>query len=113
MRDAAIKHSKSMSIPIYKQYISSILAGISLALGAYGSLVVGYQFPGVLGKLLGALVFPVGLTIIIAFNFFLFTGSNLYVIGTYEKLYSFKKVLVFWVNVWIGNFIGSILIAGL
>jgi formate transporter len=111
MEELALKHSKSIHIPIYKQYISAILSGICLALGAYGSLKAGFMFPGAVGTLIGSLIFPVGLIMIIAFNLFLFTGSNLYVVGAYEKLYSLKKVYKFWINVWLGNFIGSLFVA--
>ena len=89
-----------------------VMAGMFIAFGAVGAIVMGakVQDPG-LSKLLGAAVFPVGLMLVIMAGAELFTGNNLMTIGLLKKEYDMKALLRNWGLVYVGNFVGSIVVA--
>lgn len=95
-----------------KLLVSGIFSGAFIAFGAFGSQILGasVQDPG-LAKLLGSLVFPVGLTLVCCVGTELFTGNALLVLPLLEKNVDLKGVLRNWALVYIGNFIGSLLVA--
>jgi len=63
-------------------------------------------------KILIASTFSIGLALIVFLNGELFTGNNLIMcIGMYEKKVNVKMVIKVWLYSYIGNFIGSIIIA--
>ena len=80
--------------------VSGIMAGICIALG-------GCAFLSLENKVLGALFFVVGLFTICTFGFHLFTGKVAYV---FENDRDFAIDLI---PIWVGNFIGCLLVAGL
>ena len=80
--------------------VSGIMAGICIALG-------GCAFLSLENKVLGALFFVVGLFTICTFGFHLFTGKVAYV---FENDRDFVIDLI---PIWVGNFIGCLLVAGL
>lgn len=80
--------------------VSGIMAGICIALG-------GCAFLSLENKVLGALFFVVGLFTICTFGFHLFTGKVAYV---FENDRNFSIDLI---PIWVGNFIGCLLVAGL
>ena len=80
--------------------VSGIMAGICIALG-------GCAFLSLENKVLGALFFVVGLFTICTFGFHLFTGKVAYV---FENDHNFVIDLI---PIWVGNFIGCLLVAGL
>lgn len=83
-----------------------ILAGLSIGLGGFLFIVMTYALPNQLGTILGALLFPIGLSIVCIFKLFLFTGK----IGlVFEK----KQTKDFYINLplmYIGNIIGSLIL---
>jgi formate/nitrite transporter FocA (FNT family) len=81
-----------------KTFISGILAGISIAIG-------GTVYLSVDNKVVGALLFTVGLFAVCTFGFHLFTGKVCYV---FEKDKSYALDLIF---VWTGNLTGTWLVA--
>ena len=95
-----------------KLLVSGIFSGAFIAFGGFGSqvLAASVQDPG-LAKMLGALVFPVGLTLVCCVGTELFTGNSLLVLPLLEKNIRLKDVLRNWGLVYIGNFIGSLLVA--
>ena len=98
--------------PTVKLVILAILAGIFVALGAIASTTVAVAVkPASLGKFLGAVVFPGGLTMVLIAGSELFTGNCLLIIPLLEKAITAKKVVKSLVLTYIGNFIGSILLA--
>ena len=98
--------------PTVKLIILAILAGIFVALGAIASTTVAVAVkPASLGKFLGAVVFPGGLTMVLIAGSELFTGNCLLIIPLLEKAITAKKVIKSLVLTYIGNFIGSILLA--
>ena len=102
-------------LAVSKAFILAIFAGIFIAFGAFGSQVVGAD-AGVgasLGKFLGALVFPVGLLMVIMAGAELFTGNSLIIIPVMQGKATVTGMLKNWVIVYLGNFVGSIFVAAM
>ncbi|MBR1598216.1 MAG: formate/nitrite transporter family protein [Lachnospiraceae bacterium] len=99
-------------LPVAKMFVLALFAGIFIAFGAFGSQVAGASIDSAsLGKFLSALVFPVGLMMVLMAGAELFTGNSLLVIPVLAKEATVKGMLKNWVVVYIGNLLGSILIA--
>lgn len=95
----------------------SILAGVYIALGGVFSTVI---VTGMMGnspygimKTLQGLVFSLGLILVVVGGAELFTGNMLMVIAWAGRKISLWQLLRNWGLVYLGNFIGSLLIAGL
>lgn len=95
----------------------SILAGVYIALGGVFSTVIA---TGMMGnspygimKTLQGLVFSLGLILVVVGGAELFTGNMLMVIAWAGRKISLWQLLRNWGLVYLGNFIGSLLIAGL
>lgn len=90
----------------------AIMAGVMIAMGAGISSVAAHTVADVgLARLLAAVVFPVGLMMVVLMGAELFTGDCLVCLGVLDRkqrLTSFIKILVL---VYIGNFLGASLIA--
>ncbi|WP_417619242.1 formate/nitrite transporter family protein [Parasphingorhabdus sp.] len=93
----------------------SLLAGVFIALGAaaYTMVMTGTDMSFGPARFLGGIVFSLGLILVIVAGAELFTGNALLVIAVVEKLVSPGQLLRNWSIVYIGNFAGAILIAGL
>ena len=95
----------------------AILAGAFIALGAIFSTTVttgtGGVIPFGIGKLLGGLVFSLGLILVISAGAELFTGNNLIVMAWASGKVSSRSLLRNWTIVYLGNFVGSLLTAGI
>ncbi len=101
---------KKVNNKITITFISAILAGMYIALGYYGFLIVNNDLLStILGKLFGAMVFPVGIVLVIITGCELFTGNCLITLGYFAKRYKFASVLRNWLIVWVGNFVGALL----
>lgn len=94
----------------------SVLAGAFISLGGILSVIVGYGFPEAaaanpgLQRLLSALMFPLGLFLIVSFGADLFTGNNaLLAAAAAERRISWKDTACNWTLVWLGNFAGALL----
>ena len=99
-----------LNIP--KMFILAIFAGIFIALGAFGSQVASVDAGGKsVGRFLSALVFPVGLLMVIMAGAELFTGNSLIIISVLDKKAKISGLLKNWIIVYIGNLIGSIFVA--
>lgn len=102
--------SKSVTDPI-RVFVLAILAGAFIALGAaFFTLVThdpGNMNPGVL-RLLGGLVFSLGLILVVVAGAELFTGNNLLVMACVDKKITLKQLLQNWMIVYLGNFVGSV-----
>lgn len=107
--DTGVQKSK---LPFWKMFALSVFAGMFIAMGGFGSTVVAYGVqPAAIGRLLSALVFPIGLMMVLVGGAELFTGNNLMLIPVLQKRANFGRVLLNWLVVYIGNFIGGLLIA--
>ncbi len=96
--------------------ILGILAGAFIAFAAEGSNMAAFNLfaePTTygLGKVLAGSIFGTGLMLVILAGGELFTGNTLILMGVAEKKVTVTKMLRNWSIVYIGNFIGSILIA--
>ena len=98
--------------PIAKMLLLAIIAGVFIGIGGIASSTAGVSIttPSV-AKLVAAVIFPGGLTMVLLAGSELFTGNNLLVIPLLEKEITAKGLLKNWIVVYVGNFIGSILIA--
>lgn len=99
-----------------KMFTLAIAAGAFIAFGAQVSLTVmtgdsmmGWGFT----KLIGAMTFATGLMIVALTGAELFTGNVMMTFAVLEKKVSLLKLLRSWTIVYIANFLGSILVAGL
>lgn len=95
-----------------QQLVLGILAGAFIAVGGVVSAVVSHSITNVgVSKFVGGAVFPVGLILVVICGAELFTGNCLMVVPLADGKINIKEVLKNWVVVYIGNFIGSVLIA--
>ncbi|MBQ3416600.1 MAG: formate/nitrite transporter family protein [Ruminococcus sp.] len=78
---------------ILKDLVSAFLAGVMISLG-------GAVFLACENKIVGAIMFSVGLTVILLFSFLLFTGKTAYV---FQNKPSYLLTLCL---IWIGNILG-------
>lgn len=98
----------------------SILAGAYIALGGALSIVIGFGFPEItaanpgMQRLLSGLVFPIGLMLVVILGADLFTGNNaLLMPPLMQRKISLGRVAANWTLVWLGNFVGALLVAWL
>jgi formate/nitrite transporter len=97
-----------------KTLLLAILAGMFIAMGAYGSTMASHSVTNVgLQKAVAGLVFPVGLLFVLICGAELFTGNALLSIAWAEKKITAWQMVRNWIIVFVGNFIGSIIIAAL
>lgn len=90
-----------------RMLILGIFAGIFIALAGVGA-TLGNIYGG---KLAGALIFPIGLAMVIIAGSELFTGNNLMVTSWIKGKITLKKLLKNWLLVFIGNFLGALFVA--
>lgn len=101
---------KKASLDAVSLLALGVLAGAFIALGANFATIVwtdnglGYG----LSRLAGALVFTLGLILVIVGGAELFTGNNLIVMAWASRKVSTKLLLRNWSLVYIGNFIGAL-----
>lgn len=102
--------SKSTGDPI-RVLALAILAGAFIAFGAVFFTLVTYDamgLPAGLMRLIGGLVFCLGLILVVVAGAELFTGNNLIVMAFVDGKVSFAKLMQNWFIVYIGNFIGAL-----
>ena len=100
------------SMSAVKTFVLAVLAGSFIALGAVFFTVVttGVNIPFGIARLLGGVVFSLGLVLVLIAGAELFTGNNLIVMAWANKKVSTKLLLRNWALVFPGNFIGALLI---
>lgn len=107
--NASVSKAKSSNSLIVGK---SILAGMMIAMGAACSSVAAHAISNVgLARLVAGTVFPVGLMMVVLLGAELFTGDCLMVIGVCDKKVSVLEITKTLVLVYIGNFIGSLILA--
>lgn len=108
---------KKANLPFWTIFISAVLAGIYIGFGAVAANMVTVGATGVipvgLGKFLSGLVFCVGLILVVVAGAELFTGNSLMLISCLQRKISVGKMLRNWAIVYLGNFFGALLLAGL
>lgn len=90
----------------------AILAGMMIAMGAAMSSVAAHTVSDVgLARLVAAVVFPVGLMMVVLLGAELFTGDCLAVMSVFDGKQSAKDVIKLLVVVFFGNYVGAVLTA--
>ena len=102
-------------LPAGKMLVLGMMAGAFIGLGSFVFVLAtaagGDAFQGMMGKLVGAALFPVGLMLVILCGAELFTGNNLMSLALMDKKITAAQMLKNWGLVYIGNFIGSLIVA--
>lgn len=98
--------------------IWALLAGAYIAFGAQASQMVSFNLladPDSLGvgRLVSAAVFPVGLMMVVLCGAELFTGNCLMIIGVLDRKIRISGMLRNWILVYLGNFLGAMLVVAL
>lgn len=100
--------------PLPRLLGKSILAGGMIALGAAASSVAAHSVADVgLARLVTGCVFPVGLMMVVLLGAELFTGDCLAAMGVMDGRIRLRHLLRLLLVVYLGNLIGSILVAWL
>lgn len=94
-----------------RTFLLAVMAGIYIALAGCGASAASCTIGGSAGKLVGACVFPAGLTLVLLAGSELFTGNCLLIIPALERKITVRDVVRNWIIVYLGNFAGSVLIA--
>ncbi|WP_420644147.1 formate transporter FocA [Candidatus Leptofilum sp.] len=94
----------------FRMFALAVLAGAFIALGAIFATTVttGSTLSFGLSKLLGGLVFCLGLILVIGAGAELFTGNNLIVMAWADGKVTTGQLLRNWLIVYAGNFVGSV-----
>jgi formate transporter len=94
--------------------VLSVLGGAFISFGAVFATTVsagGADLPYGIVRLLSALVFPVGLLLIVIGGAELFTGNNLVVMAWASRKVTMRDLLQNWAIVFVGNFVGAFAMA--
>lgn len=101
---------KKATLPFLPSFMLSVMAGGSIGLGAlYYTIVASdadLSFATI--RVVGGLVFSLGLALVLVAGAELFTGNNLIVMAWASGKISATQVLRNWIIVYCGNFVGSI-----
>ncbi|MFZ2310332.1 MAG: formate/nitrite transporter family protein [Patescibacteria group bacterium] len=111
--ESAVKKAK---MPVRRTLSLALLAGMYIGFGGLLVVLVGAgtaALPYGLVKLLMGLVFSIGLVLVVIGGAELFTGSTIVALAALDKKISWSKVLKNWSLVYLGNFIGALLLAAL
>lgn len=89
---------------LIEDFLLGVLAGAVIAIGGILNVIAKTYVPGEGGKVLGAFLFPIGLTLVCFLGFNLYTGKIAYVID--KKSYNAQ----FLATIYVGNFVGAFLV---
>jgi len=98
------------NLDFFSMFILAMLAGVFTGLGAefYTLVTAKAGLPFGISKLIGGLVFCLGLILVVVGGAELFTGNNLIVMAWASKKVSISQLLRNWGIVYLGNFVGSL-----
>ena len=96
-------------LPFLKLFVLGLLAGGFIGLGAmyYTIVAADHALPFAVGRILGGLVFSLGLVLVVVAGAELFTGNNLIVMAWADGKVSTGQVLRNWAIVLVANGIGA------
>ena len=98
---------KKTETPPVRLFLLAVLAGMFIAFAGVASTVAG----AAVNKLAGACVFPAGLAMVVIAGSELFTGDNLMIVSLLEKRITPGRMLLVLLIVYLGNAVGSFLVA--
>lgn len=101
---------KKANLPFLASFMLAVIAGGSIGLGAlyYTVVVSDAELSFATGRVMGGVVFSVGLAIVLVGGAELFTGNNLIVMAWASGYVPTKELLRNWIVVYFGNLIGSL-----
>ena len=103
---------KKSSLPVSKMLLLGVLAGMLIAFPSCVTNMVSYGLDNNSTiRAISGLLFAFGLGMVILIGAELFTGNTLIFISVLEKKVRVTAMLKDWLFVYIGNFIGSLLVA--
>lgn len=103
---------KKNNMPITNLLVKAVMAGVMIAMGAAISNVAAHTISDVgVARLAAAVVFPVGLMMVVLLGAELFTGDCLAVMSVFDGKQKIRSCLKLLVLVYIGNFVGAALTA--
>lgn len=94
--------------------VLGILAGLYIGFGGHADITIMQTCSGLdvgISKFMGGAVFPVGLLLVIVAGAELFTGNCLMTMALVDKKIKLRQMLKNWGLVYLGNFIGSVILA--
>ncbi|GHU07385.1 FdhC protein [Alphaproteobacteria bacterium] len=96
----------------WKLLLLGILAGLFIGLGAVASSMAAHGLPGTgLIRLVTGLVFPLGICLVVLLGAELFTGNVLMLNAMVDRKIGWRGLLRNWALVYVGNFIGAVILA--
>lgn len=100
-------------LPMPQMFVLAILAGVFIGFGAaaYTAVMAGVDPAFGPSRLLGGVVFSLGLILVIVGGAELFTGNALMVMAAVEQKITIGEMLRSWGIVYLGNLLGAALIA--
>lgn len=103
---------KKADYPALKLILLAALGGMMIALASAGSNTVSATVDNdSIAKLLSGLVFPAGLAMVVVGGAELLSSSCLVILSVFSSKLSYSKLFRYWFLVFIGNMLGSVLIA--
>lgn len=100
------------NLSAFKMIILGIFAGIFIGFAGIASTTASSTISNPsAAKLVGAVIFPAGMAMVLIAGSELFTGNNLIILAVLERRVSVGKMLKNWFFVFLGNFIGAVLVA--
>lgn len=98
-----------------RSFMLSLMAGAFISMGAmFFCLVVGDpNLPFAIQRVLGGFLFCLGLILVVVAGAELFTGNTMIVMTAASKRIKWSAVWKNWIVVFVGNFIGALIIVGL
>ncbi|PSL13582.1 formate/nitrite transporter family protein [Shimia abyssi] len=100
---------RKAQLPLLNMFVLAVLAGVFIGFGgaAYTAVMSGVDATFGPARLLGGVVFSLGLILVIVGGAELFTGNALMVMAAVDKKISLRRLLRSWTVVYIGNLGGA------
>jgi formate transporter len=97
-------------LPVFQMFVLAVLAGAFIGFGgaAYTAVMSGVDATFGPARLLGGLVFSLGLILVIVGGAELFTGNALMVMAAVDRKISTRQLLRSWAVVYLGNLTGAV-----
>jgi len=107
VEEAGIAKTKQ---PWQQTFVLSILAGAFIAFGAvfYTLILTDSTLGFGLSRLIGGIVFSLGIVLVVICGAELFTGNNLIVMAWADRKIKARQLLRNWLIVYLGNFVGAL-----
>ena len=102
---------KKVKLPYIKMFLLGVYAGLYIASGGICASVCSFRMTGGDSRFYSGLVFPIGLMLVLCAGAELFTGNCLLIIPLCCKKITIGELLISWLIVYIGNFIGGLFLA--